>query len=568
MVSVAHSLTDAVAYSRQDSGDRRDENSDEACRCVEPDVSDLLDGPSCIGCGLSLNFPGEKDYTYVPLKLSNEIRLVRLLPSENRESNVRCIITHTKLSEGMDFEALSYVWGNNVLSSRIATDKGIVKITKNCLSALRDLRHTSASRLLWIDAICINQRSNEEKNHQVPLMSRIYATASQTLIYLGPQTNDKVLPVFEELQRYWRGDPRPTGPPRLYLRDVEEILSLPWFHRVWVLQELANSKKALLFWGSTSITWRIFSGTLQRLYSNRENILPPTLRMKDSDPNPFLELRVLLNFADHTHSSDPRDKVYALIGLLNTTVLHDIVPDYNKSVVEVNVDLVHSFVRLYNNLNILLFSVKKHKPIVTDGFLFLVKCELIITDGGDNPKDMMTVRDPEQSLPTWVPDLRYSETSSSRRTIPHNRTNRYDSFEGTVARPCTSEYHSHRGPALEVSLLRYIYVGKYFEENFKPHRRLWKTVTPSNVRPMYEHRQINGTDEVCLINGFYKMLVLRPVANQHASPFYQLIAEAGELGARGEFELTENPAGFARNKPVIRSPVTGKPIPWETACLV
>lgn len=452
----------------------------------------------------------------------------------------------------MDFEALSYVWGNNTLSRPIKTQKGTIWITQNCLNALIDLRSKNTSRLLWIDAICINQRNNEEKNHQVPLMSRIYATASQTLIYLGPRGAERALPLFKELERYWKGHLSPTGLTDEYLGDVERIVSKSWFHRVWVLQELANSKKALLFWGSTSITWRIFSDAVRLLYSSRSHSLPPTLRMKDSDPKPFYDLLDLVNCADYTHSSDPRDKVYALIGLLNTTVLHDIVPDYNKSVIDVNIDLVHSFVRLYNNLNILLFSAKKPEPV--------------ITEGGNNPKDLTTVRDPEQSFPTWVPDLRCSAPHLSRRIISLYRTKQYPSFERTVARPCISKYHSHSGPALEVSLRRYNNVGAYIKQCFGSRRKPF--TMGFCIQSTYKTHHIQETDEICMIYGCYESLVLRAIENQHASLCYQLIAEGEKLAVLGEHGLTETRARSEKKRPVIPDPVAGRPLTWETACLV
>ncbi len=38
---------------------------------------------------------------------------------------------------------------------------------------------------VWIDFICINQDDTQDKNRQIPLMSRIYQQASRVIVYLG-----------------------------------------------------------------------------------------------------------------------------------------------------------------------------------------------------------------------------------------------------------------------------------------------------------------------------------------------------------------------------------------------
>jgi hypothetical protein len=60
-----------------------------------------------------------------------------------------------------------------------------LNITTNLFDALKRLRLPDADRVLWVDAICINQFDLEEKNIQVPLMKDIYSKASVVLIWLG-----------------------------------------------------------------------------------------------------------------------------------------------------------------------------------------------------------------------------------------------------------------------------------------------------------------------------------------------------------------------------------------------
>jgi hypothetical protein len=47
------------------------------------------------------------------------------------------------------------------------------------------MRFSDKPRVLWIDAICIDQSSQSEKGEQVAFMSTIYSTAKQNLVYLG-----------------------------------------------------------------------------------------------------------------------------------------------------------------------------------------------------------------------------------------------------------------------------------------------------------------------------------------------------------------------------------------------
>ncbi|KAM7192189.1 Heterokaryon incompatibility, partial [Rhypophila sp. PSN 637] len=60
-------------------------------------------------------------------------------------------------------------------------------VTLNLYSALRALRPRpgNSHRPLWVDAVCINQRSIEEKNHPVPLMVRVYRECKDVIAWQG-----------------------------------------------------------------------------------------------------------------------------------------------------------------------------------------------------------------------------------------------------------------------------------------------------------------------------------------------------------------------------------------------
>jgi hypothetical protein len=85
----------------------------------------------------------------------------------------------------LDYEALSYVWGSPTGDRAIRCEGGVLLVTENCEAALRNLRYAHGPRRLWIDSVCIDQTSDEEKSQQVPLMGDIYRLARRTVVWLG-----------------------------------------------------------------------------------------------------------------------------------------------------------------------------------------------------------------------------------------------------------------------------------------------------------------------------------------------------------------------------------------------
>ncbi|KAF2995165.1 hypothetical protein E8E14_001903 [Neopestalotiopsis sp. 37M] len=103
-----------------------------------------------------------------------QIRLLTLLPaSDIVEDTVSAILQTVSLNDEPAFEALSYVWGDGRDTVEINVDGKTANVTRNLGTALRRLRG-STPRVLWVDALCINQSDIDEKNNQVPLMSELY----------------------------------------------------------------------------------------------------------------------------------------------------------------------------------------------------------------------------------------------------------------------------------------------------------------------------------------------------------------------------------------------------------
>lgn len=115
----------------------------------------------------------------------SEIRLVTLLPGRSCDA-IRCTLSTASLDSEPNFTALSYVWGDPSVTKPITVDGEPFDVTLNLEEGLRAIREPRRPRVLWIDAICINQKDVNEKNVQVPQMGRLYSSAPEVFAWLGP----------------------------------------------------------------------------------------------------------------------------------------------------------------------------------------------------------------------------------------------------------------------------------------------------------------------------------------------------------------------------------------------
>ena len=129
-------------------------------------------------------------YTHSLLSSPNSIRLIKLEPHEFTDGAIRVQLVEMNIQDPQSYEALSYTWDAQKADRDITCHDHPLAITANCAAALRRLRHTIRNRMLWIDAICIDQYSNSEKNQQVPLMGQIYTKASKVIVWLGHDSQE------------------------------------------------------------------------------------------------------------------------------------------------------------------------------------------------------------------------------------------------------------------------------------------------------------------------------------------------------------------------------------------
>jgi len=135
-----------------------------------------------------------KRYEHKAITVRDGIRLVVLKASYDEAAPVHISLIHTSLShfktqEDDQYTALSYVWGDNTVTSLVVIDGERLTITESLANALRDIRHATEPIKIWVDGICIDQTNRAEKETQVALMGRIYEMASNSVVYLGPEAN-------------------------------------------------------------------------------------------------------------------------------------------------------------------------------------------------------------------------------------------------------------------------------------------------------------------------------------------------------------------------------------------
>ncbi|KLU89781.1 hypothetical protein MAPG_08750 [Magnaporthiopsis poae ATCC 64411] len=210
--------------------------------------------------GTSSTVVGE--FRYTPLPSANCTRVLELLPATDPSDELRCNLKAVDLEKDCSpYEALSYTWGDGSpthrIYMRILEDNkeswAALPITENLWTALRRFRRRSKVRVIWADAVCINQGDVEEKDFQIPGMVDIYRSATRVLVWLGSDGDkEKAMARLGVLgHRILRRE------STLSARELDELascasalLSMPWFSRRWIIQEVVFSPDVALFVGA------------------------------------------------------------------------------------------------------------------------------------------------------------------------------------------------------------------------------------------------------------------------------------------------------------------------------
>ncbi|KAI0550635.1 HET-domain-containing protein [Xylaria curta] len=349
---------------------------------------------------------------YQPLEQGvRSIRVLELLPGVF-ESDLKGVLRTVALDDKPSYEALSYTWGTRTKgrtlkirqSAKWMSRSTELPVTDNLFGALRRLRYLFKPRVLWVDAVCINQEDIDERSAQVALMAEIYSNASSTAIWLGDvgdttihhsglspgqrslQLASSILP----LDILWNSD-------CLFMDHALETTSPSWKDRGWIIQEYALSRRPYFQFGSRTRTIDKASpyggqqggaipdsGLILEKKIYFPNLGGLTERLKKLDlikseiergKEMSLYHAALATGASAT--TDPRDKVYSLLSFLNPIERGLVYPDYH-----VPTELVFS----------------RATYAAFKGPTKLALLELIIFDTSASLK-----------LPTWVYDFRTSD---------------------------------------------------------------------------------------------------------------------------------------------------------------
>jgi Heterokaryon incompatibility protein (HET) len=373
-------------------------------------------------------------FSYRPLNGEKPIRLLCIQPGTGSDP-VSCSLIHTSLLSYPTYEALSYTWGSPERPEKIYCGGKEIFVRRNLFAALSTFRQKAKPRTIWIDALCINQDDSNEKTKQIMLMAEIYKQADRGLIWLGEKSDKdrlafRTLHLLDSFFDWYEGvaanDSSLRKEPSL-ARDLfvveskirefdiskemwaclNRFFQRPWFRRVWVIQEIvfvAQSRlPTLVLCGNANLSWEELARVAKGITSlgfhfqygdgNLQDLgymaiqLMENLRNVSTD-HPSRRPLTMLQFTRESGATDPRDRIFALYGLLSHDEANDrlLLPDYSKDVQDVYINVAIHSLRSTNTL-CLLQSLPWTLP-QNGGF------------GGIS------------SLPSWVPDW------SRRHAVP------------------------------------------------------------------------------------------------------------------------------------------------------
>jgi hypothetical protein len=183
-------------------------------------------------------------YLYPPLPSEGDnIRLLCLLPNEYETASLQCTLRNYSLPKSEIrtylYEALSYVWGNPNETLPIFINGSPFPVSVNLHAALSRLRDRTFERIIWVDAICINQRKPEERKQQVQLMAQIYSKAHRVIVWLGEEGTD-TKEALEDIRLAADGEISERLKKEMNQQTILNLLQRPWFQRIWVREQTLN----------------------------------------------------------------------------------------------------------------------------------------------------------------------------------------------------------------------------------------------------------------------------------------------------------------------------------------
>jgi hypothetical protein len=329
-----------------------------------------------------------------------------LKPFDKDVGLVECSLWQAPLEEA-HYTAISYAWGDPAVTEPILVAGETCHVTTNLAACLKRLAICQAAEdsagdggvNLWVDAICINQTDVAERNAQVLRMKEIFPHADGLIVWLGeegPDTGRAVERIKDVTQVLDGLNNREDGngvrlaleklPIHMYSRTTDaqemtvrravmDIYTRPWWKRTWILQEIGLSKNIVVYCGYYEMTFEMLESfqmlTGFLLMESPDTIfetaggegmpmveaakLPmAVLNLMDDLKDEYAStLHALVDTTKNHEATDPRDKIYGILGLSSDFDSGVIFPRYDQPVQEAYLNVVKAHFKLYDSLDIL-----------------------------------------------------------------------------------------------------------------------------------------------------------------------------------------------------------------------
>jgi len=405
-------------------GKRRVARNDEDETVQAPHIQD--DPNQSILNEISNEIAGDNIYDLSPLDQSIEstFRLLTLLPGPKGSQPCCTLSVSTWQDPNRPYEALSYVWGDSPTVKPIVLNRKVFKVRENLYSALDNLRFEDRPRVLWVDAICIDQNSIKERNHQVASMGEIYRNCQTVLVWLRHEDDESesvvnfIRSIFDEIEqridaapqyRDWRAISQLynirierhlldefSQPEPAWALFYDHILRCEWWSRAWIVQEFAIAPNATFHIGNYSIESTVmaavtivlnelmaerakFKISLKRAYGSMHINAAMSLiyirsvnwvkmireKSRTSEPSPSgtgLLFMTLLRGQSRRGCQDPKDRVYSVLSMVDAKFSKLLPPDYSKSARSTCIAALNAYVHWSKSLDILGFKTEEDLP--------------------------------------------------------------------------------------------------------------------------------------------------------------------------------------------------------------
>lgn len=286
---------------------------------------------------------------YNPLdSQKREFRILRVNTSgRDEQGHIQCRLEHATFSGLVPpYKAVSWCWGDTTQRSSIVIHDQIVDIPQSAEMTLGYICLVHGHEHVWLDAICINQQNLLECGKQVAMMQEIYSRATEVLVWLGEPKPDNL--EYSELYRveglcrecyehagsddlvslFWGPDGRPRYTDKESLMTLEpDVYSVPWFTRLWVVQEVMLNAEVTCYYGRATISWAKLSLAAQWLWFKRyrrDRMLQEASPGIESASQIWrythrgYDFMNLLDMSIKLRTTKPVDKIYGIHGLLQS----------------------------------------------------------------------------------------------------------------------------------------------------------------------------------------------------------------------------------------------------------